>query len=444
MMMDDQKAFVLQSCRDHDIKFIRLWFTDILGFLKSFAITVEELEQALDEGQGFDGSSIEGFARIDESDMIAMPDPATFQILPWRPRERGVARMFCDVQHPDGSPFAGDPRFVLKRQLKRASDLGYTFYVGPELEFFYFKSAETPVIGLDKGGYFDLTPLDVASDLRRETIMILEEMGIGVEYSHHEVAPSQHEIDLRYTDALTMADAAMTYRLVVKEVALANGVYATFMPKPMSDENGSGMHTHQSLFKGDRNAFFDESDEYHLSPIAKSYMAGLLRHAPEFTLVTNQWVNSYKRLVPGYEAPVYITWARRNRSDLVRVPEYKPGKEVSTRLEYRAPDPACNPYLAFAMMLAAGLEGIEKEYPLGPPTEENVFEMSPEERKSRGIEVLPGSLKEAIEAFEASDFARRALGDHVYESLLRNKIIEYDTYRKHVTDYEMDRYLAVL
>jgi glutamine synthetase len=444
MMMDDQKAFVLQSCRDHDIKFIRLWFTDILGFLKSFAITVEELEQALDEGQGFDGSSIEGFARIDESDMIAMPDPATFQILPWRPKERGVARMFCDIQHPDGAPFDGDPRFVLKRQLKRASDLGYTFYVGPELEFFYFKTAEPPVIGLDKGGYFDLTPLDVASDLRRETIMILEEMGIGVEYSHHEVAPSQHEIDLRYTDALTMADAAMTYRLVVKEVALANGVYATFMPKPLSDENGSGMHTHQSLFKGDRNAFFDESDEYHLSPIAKSYMAGLLRHAPEFTLVTNQWVNSYKRLVPGYEAPVYITWARRNRSDLIRVPEYKPGKEVSTRLEYRAPDPACNPYLAFAMMLAAGLEGIEREYPLGPPTEENVFELTVDERKARGIEVLPGSLKEAIEAFEESDFARRALGDHVYESLLRNKIIEYDTYRKHVTDYEMDRYLAVL
>jgi glutamine synthetase len=443
-MMDDQKAFVLQSCRDHDIKFIRLWFTDILGFLKSFAITVEELEQALDEGQGFDGSSIEGFARIDESDMIAMPDPATFQILPWRPRERGVARMFCDIQHPNGAPFDGDPRFVLKRQLKRASDLGYTFYVGPELEFFYFKTAEPPVIGLDKGGYFDLTPLDVASDLRRETIMILEEMGIGVEYSHHEVAPSQHEIDLRYTDALTMADAAMTYRLVVKEVALANGVYATFMPKPLSDENGSGMHTHQSLFKGDRNAFFDDSDEYHLSPIAKSYMAGLLRHAPEFTLVTNQWVNSYKRLVPGYEAPVYITWARRNRSDLIRVPEYKPGKEVSTRLEYRAPDPACNPYLAFAMMLAAGLEGIEREYPLGPPTEENVFELTVDERKTRGIEVLPGSLKEAIEAFEESDFARRALGDHVYESLLRNKIIEYDTYRKHVTDYEMDRYLAVL
>ncbi len=442
-MSGDQKDFVLTSCRDHDIKFIRLWFTDILGSLKSFAITVEELESALDEGQGFDGSSIEGFARIDESDMIAMPDPTTFAVLPWRPRERGVARMFCDIQQPDGTPFEGDPRFVLKRQLKRAADLGFTFYVGPELEFFYFKSSEKPE-GLDKGGYFDLTPLDVASDLRRQTVLTLEDMGIGVEYSHHEVAPSQHEIDLRYTDALTMADNAMTYRLVVKEVALANGVYATFMPKPLPNENGSGMHTHQSLFRGDRNAFFDASDEYHLSPIAKAYMAGLLRHAPEFTLVTNQWINSYKRLMPGYEAPVYLTWARRNRSDLIRIPQYKPGNEVATRLEYRAADAACNPYLAFAVMLAAGLEGIEREYPLQPPTEENVFEIKAEERARRGIESLPGSLKEAIQAFSASDFARRALGDRVFESLIENKTIEWDAYRRHVSDFEMDRYLAVL
>ncbi len=442
-MSGDQKDFVLTSCRDHDIKFIRLWFTDILGSLKSFAITVEELESALDEGQGFDGSSIEGFARIDESDMIAMPDPTTFAVLPWRPRERGVARMFCDILQPDGSPFEGDPRFVLKRQLKRAADLGYTFYVGPELEFFYFKSSDKPE-GLDKGGYFDLTPLDVASDLRRQTVLTLEDMGIGVEYSHHEVAPSQHEIDLRYTDALTMADNAMTYRLVVKEVALANNVYATFMPKPLENENGSGMHTHQSLFKGDRNAFFDPNDEYHLSPIAKSYMAGLLRHAPEFTLVTNQWINSYKRLMPGYEAPVYITWARRNRSDLIRIPQYKPGNEVATRMEYRAADAACNPYLAFAVMLAAGLEGVANEYPLQPPTEENVFEISAEERVRRGIELLPGSLKEAIQAFSDSDFARRALGDHVFESLIENKTIEWDAYRRHVSDFEMDRYLAVL
>jgi len=361
-------------------------------------------------------------------------------------RDAAAERAFqwlADIQRPDGAPFEGDPRFVLKRNLKRATDLGYTFYVGPELEFFYFKTSDKPE-GLDKGGYFDLTPLDVASDLRRQTVLTLEDMGIGVEYSHHEVAPSQHEIDLRYTDALTMADNAMTYRLVVKEVALANGVYATFMPKPLANENGSGMHTHQSLFKGDRNAFFDVEDQYHLSPIAKAYMAGLLRHAPEFTLVTNQWINSYKRLVPGYEAPVYMTWARRNRSDLIRVPEYKPGKEVSTRIEYRAPDPACNPYLAFAVMLAAGLEGIEREYPLPDPVEENVFEMSAAKRAELGIETLPGSLKEAIQAFSGSDVVRRALGDHVFESLLKNKTIEYDSYRKYVTDYELDRYLAVL
>ncbi len=442
-MADEQKAYVLQQCRDLDVKFIRLWFTDILGTLKSFAITVEELEGALEEGMGFDGSSIEGFARIDESDMIAMPDPSTFQILPWRPKERGVARMFCDILLPDGRPFEGDPRYVLKRNLKKAADLGYTFYVGPELEFFYFKSSDKPEV-LDQGGYFDLTPLDVASDLRRQTVLTLEAMGIGVEYSHHEVAPSQHEIDLRYTDALTMADAAMTYRLVVKEVAMAHGVYATFMPKPIATENGSGMHTHQSLFKGDRNAFFDPNDEYHLSPIAKSYMAGLLKHARAITLITNQWVNSYKRIIPGYEAPVYITWARRNRSDLIRVPEYKPGKEVATRIEYRAPDPACNPYLAFAVMLAAGLDGIEKELPLPPPTEENVFEMTEEERRRRGIETLPGSLYEAIEEAEKSPLVREALGDHVFESLITNKRIEWNLYRRHVTDFELQRYLPIL
>jgi glutamine synthetase len=441
--MDDQREFVLQTCKDQDIKFIRLWFTDILGSLKSFAITVEELEEALEEGMGFDGSSIEGFARIDESDMLALPDPTTFQALPWRPRERGVARMFCDILHPDGTPFEGDPRYVLKRNLKRAADLGFTFYVGPELEFFYFRNSQG-TDRLDEGGYFDLTPLDAASDLRRQTVLTLEEMGIGVEYSHHEVAPSQHEIDLRYTDALTMADNAMTYRLVVKEIALANGVYATFMPKPIAKENGSGMHTHQSLFKGERNSFFDPSDEYHLSPIAKAYIAGLLHHAREITLVTDQWINSYKRLVPGYEAPVYITWARRNRSDLIRVPEYKPGKEMATRIEYRSPDAACNPYLAFAVMLAAGLAGIEHEYPLPAPTEENVFEMKEEEREQRGIELLPGDLHEAIQAAEESALVRECLGDHVFESLIKNKKIEWAEYRAHVTDFEQQRYLAVL
>ena len=441
--MDDQREFVLQTCKDQDIKFIRLWFTDILGSLKSFAITVEELEQAMQEGMGFDGSSIEGFARIDESDMVAMPDATTFQILPWRPRERGVARMFCDILMPDGSPFEGDPRYVLKRNLKRAADLGFTFYVGPELEFFYFKNAQGTEL-LDAGGYFDLTPLDAASDLRRQTVLTLEEMGIGVEYSHHEVAPSQHEIDLRYTDALTMADSAMTYRLVVKEVAMANDVYATFMPKPIANENGSGMHVHQSLFRGERNAFFDADDPYHLSSLAKAYIAGLMRHAGEITLITNQWVNSYKRLVPGYEAPVYITWARRNRSDMIRIPEYKPGKEVATRIEYRVADPACNPYLAFAAMLAAGLAGIEHEYPLPEPTEENVFEMSEEDRRERGIEVVPGTLHEAIQAAEGSELLRTCLGDHVFESLIKNKKIEWNDYRMHVTDFELDRYLSVL
>ena len=441
--MDDQRAFVLQTCKDRDIKFIRLWFTDILGSLKSFAITVEELEKAMEEGMGFDGSSIEGFARIDESDMVAMPDPATFQLIPWRPSERGVARMFCDILLPNGEPFEGDPRYVLKRNLKRATELGYTFYVGPELEFFYFKSAEGTE-PLDPGGYFDLTPLDAASDLRRQTVLTLEEMGIGVKYSHHEAAPSQHEIDLRYTDALTMADNAMTYRLVVKEIALANGVYATFMPKPIASENGSGMHTHQSLFKGERNAFFDEKEPYHLSAIAKSYIAGLMRHARELTLVTNQWVNSYKRLVAGYEAPVYVTWARRNRSDLVRIPEYKPGKEMATRVEYRAPDPACNPYLAFAAMLAAGLAGIEHEYPLREPSEGNVFEMTAEERTALDIDLLPGTLDEAIRATEESELMRECLGEHVFESLLKNKRIEWDAYRAHVTDFELERYLGVL
>jgi glutamine synthetase len=372
-----------------------------------------------------------------------MPDTTTFAIIPWRPREQAVARMFCDVLHPDGSPFEGDPRFILRRNLKRASDLGFTFYVGPELEYFYFADADGTEL-LDQGGYFDLTPLDAGSDLRRETVLTLEQLGIMVEASHHEVAPSQHEIDLRYTDALTMADNTMTYRLSVKEVAMKNGVYATFMPKPIAGENGSGMHVHQSLFKGERNAFFDKSDPYHLSALAKSYIAGLLRHAQEITMVNNQWVNSYKRLVPGFEAPVYLSWARRNRSDLVRVPEYKPGKENATRIEYRAADPACNPYLTFAAMLAAGLEGIEKEYPCPEPIEENVFEMTEEEQHKRGIEHLPGSLWEAIELAEGSDLLRRCLGDHLLDSLITNKKMEWSTYRRQVTDYELKRYLPTL
>ncbi|MCD6362334.1 MAG: glutamine synthetase, partial [Armatimonadetes bacterium] len=345
---------VLALVRENNVKFIRFWFTDILGMLKSFAVTDRQLQGAFEEGMGFDGSSIQGYARIDESDMIARPDPSTFEILPWRPQEGGaVARMFCDIVCPDGTPYEGDPRHVLKRNLARAAEMGYVFNVGPELEYFYFRDCQAPT-GLDAGGYFDLTPLDVASNLRRETILAMESMGIEVEYSHHEVAPSQHEIDLRYQDALRMADNAMTYRLAVKEIAMSHGVYATFMPKPIFGENGSGMHTHQSLFRGDTNAFFDPDDRYHLSEAGESYIAGILTHAREICLVVAQWVNSYKRLVAGYEAPVYIAWAQRNRSALVRIPMYKPGKEQATRIEFRCPDPACNPYLAFAVQLAAG------------------------------------------------------------------------------------------
>jgi len=441
---EEGKEYVLKMAKEHDVKFIRLWFTDILGFLKSFAITVEELENALEMGMGFDGSSIEGFARIDESDMVALPDPDTFQLLPWRPKEHhAVARMFCDILRPGGDPFEGDPRYVLKQNLKRAAEKGYTFYVGPELEYFYFKDS-SGTEGLDSGGYFDMTPLDTATDLRRDTVLTLEEMGIGVEYSHHEVAPSQHEIDMRYTDALTMADNVMTYRLVVKQIALSHGVYATFMPKPVFGINGSGMHVHQSLFEEGQNAFFDASDEYNLSKVAKSYVAGLLKHGPEITSVTNQWVNSYKRLVPGYEAPVYLSWAKRNRSDLIRVPEYQPGKEKSTRIEYRSPDPACNPYLVFSVMLAAGLEGIEKGYEVPEPVEENVYEMNEEERERRGIGTLPGSLIEAVQLTEKSEVVRKALGDHVFDAFVKNKKIEWDQYRSHVTEYEIGKYLPIL
>ena len=440
----ESSEYALKMAKEHDVKFIRLWFTDILGMLKSFAITVEELENALELGMGFDGSSIQGFARIDESDMVALPDPDTFRLLPWGPMEQhAVARMFCDILRPGGEPFDGDPRFVLKRNLKRAAEKGYTLYLGPELEYFYFsdsKGTET----LDEGGYFDMTARDTATDLRNETVLTLQEMGIGVEFSHHEGAPSQHEIDMRYTDALTMADNVMTYRLVVKEIALQHGVYATFMPKPVFGVNGSGMHVHQSLFKGEQNAFFDEKDPYHLSKTAKCYIAGLLQHAPEITSITNQWVNSYKRLVPGYEAPIYLSWARRNRSDLIRVPEYQPGKEKSTRVEFRSPDPACNPYLAFSVMLAAGLEGIEKEYKVPEPVEENVYEMSNEERERRGVGTLPGSLIEAIQVTEKSEVVRKALGDHVFDAFIKNKKIEWDYYRTHVSEYELKRYLPIL
>jgi glutamine synthetase len=442
-MVNKNEEFVLQTVKDQDIKFIRFWFTDVLGFMKSFAITPAELENAFAEGMGFDGSSIEGFTRIEESDMIAKPDASTFAVLPWRPSEQGVARMFCDIETPDGKPFAADPRYVLRRNLDRAAELGYTMYVGPELEFFYFKDSKGTET-LDRGGYFDLTPLDLATDFRRQTVFALEAMGISVEYSHHEVAPSQHEIDLRYSDAMSMADNVMTYRLAVKEVAQEAGIYATFMPKPISGENGNGMHTHQSLFKGDRNAFFDADDEYHLSKVGKSYIAGILKHAAEITAVANQWVNSYKRLVPGYEAPVYICWSRRNRSALVRVPMYKPGKEQATRVELRSPDPACNPYLAFSVMLAAGLEGIEKGYELPPEATDNIYEMTDAQREKAGIYALPEDLHQAIEIAEDSELLKKALGKHVHEYFIRNKKAEWDAYKSQVSGYELDRYLPIL
>lgn len=437
--IDDVKKIIV----DKDVSFIQFWFTDVLGFLKSFAVTPSEIEEGLTEGMGFDGSSIEGFARIHESDMIAKPDPSTFQLVPWPNEGRPVARMFCDILNPDGTSYEGDPRYVFKRLLVKVADMGFTFYLGPELEFFYFKNDRAPEI-LDKGGYFDSRPLDLGSNLRRETIFALQAMGIQVEYSHHEVAPSQHEIDLRYDEGIKMADQTMTYRLVVKEIARQNGVFATFMPKPIFGENGSGMHVHQSLFRGDRNAFYDPEDKYNLSDLAKNYIAGLLRHAPEITAVTNQWVNSYKRLVPGYEAPVYVSWARRNRSAMIRVPMYKPGKEQATRIEFRSPDPACNPYLAFAVMLGAGLEGIENKYELPDPIEEDIYEMNPTERNAHGITDLPGSLYAALLETEKSGLVRKVLGDHVFDKFIENKKIEWDQYRTHVSQFELEKYLPKL
>ena len=455
---------VLGAASDQNVQFVRLWFTDVLGMLKSVEITVDQLEDALAEGAGFDGSSVEGYARIEESDMIAMPDPSTFAILPWRSKDgSAAARMFCDVLTPEGDHYAGDPRWALRRNLERASKMGYGFNVGPELEFFYFKNSKGTE-SMDEGGYFDLTTMDVDQNPRRDTVFALQEMGIRVECSHHEVAPSQQEIDLHYSDALTMADAAMTCRLVAKEVAHLHDMYATFMPKQLFGQNGSGMHVHQSLFKkkkedkkedqkkGGKNAFFDPKDEYHLSKTGKSYIAGLLRHAREICVVVAQWVNSYKRLVPGYEAPVYVAWGRRNRSSLVRrnrsalvrVPMYKPGKENATRAEFRSPDPACNPYLAFAVMLAAGLEGIEKGYEIPEPVEEDIYEMRAAERRKRGIETLPASLADAVAETEKSAFVREALGDHIFEKFIENKKIECGRYRVHVSRYEIENYLPVL
>jgi glutamine synthetase len=442
--MGKQQEYVLRTVEERGIRLIRLWFTDVLGFLKSFAITPAELETAFDEGMQFDGSAIDGFSRVQEADMLAHPDPTTFQILPWRSDQAGVARMFCDLSTPDGEQFEGDPRSVLQRNLGRAADLGYSFMVGPEVEYFYFADSGPEPQTLDRGGYFDLTPLDVAQEYRRRTIMALENLGIPVEASHHEVAPSQHEIDLRYTDALPMADSLMTTRLAVKEVALEHGIHATFMPKPIEAVDGSGLHLHLSLFEGDRNAFYEAGAEYGLSKVAQGFIAGLLHHGREITAITNQWVNSYKRLVSGFDAPVWITWARNNQSALVRVPTPKKGKPASTRIEYRSPDPACNPYLAFSVILAAGLAGIENGYELPPEIASNVNGISAEEIAAHGVARIPDNLASALDVMEESELVAGALGEHLFEWFLRNKRREWDRYQRHVSRYELEEFLPIL
>ncbi|HUF02328.1 MAG TPA: glutamine synthetase family protein [Gaiellaceae bacterium] len=441
---------VLKRIRDEGVEHVLFWFTDLEGHLKSFAITPAEMQEALNDGMGFDGSSITGFNAIEESDMVAIPDPASFQLMPRPVDEHGhelgskVARMICDVVTPDGRPYEGDPRFALRRALERMKGMGFdAFNVGPELEYFVFeddKGTET----IDEGGYFAMTAQDAATEMRNDTIAALESVGIPIEYHHHEVGPSQHEIDMRYADALAMADHTVTYRLIVKEVATWHGYYATFMPKPLYGENGSGMHTHMSLFKGGRNQFFDRRDGYHLSKTAKAFIAGLLVHAREMSAVLAQWVNSYKRLVPGYEAPVYVAWSQRNRSALIRIPLYKPGSEQSTRAEIRCPDPACNPYLAFAALLQAGLEGIEQGYELPDPMETNLYRLTAEQRHERGIIALPGSLGEAVEELAGSDLMQRALGEHIFPRYVELKRKEWDEYRSQVTEWEMRKYLAAL
>jgi glutamine synthetase len=436
-----EKNEVLKLAKEKGVKFVQLWFTDIIGNLKSVTIPITQLKDVLENGAGFDGSSIEGFTRIYESDMIAKPDPNTFAILPWTPKEMRQARMFCDILLPDKTPYEGDPRYVLKKNLAQAKEMGFTYYLGPEIEYFYFKTPLSTDV-LDKGSYFDLTPPDVGDELRMKTIAVLEEMGIPVEASHHEVAPSQHEIDLVYQEALTMADFTMTYKLVAKEIAQQNGVYATFMPKPIFGENGSGMHTHQSLFRDEENAFFGGKGK--LSKIGEEFVAGLLTHAKEITLITNQWVNSYKRLIPGYEAPVYISWAKRNRSTLVRVPLYFPENPKTARIEYRSPDPGCNPYFAFAVMLQAGLEGIRKHYKLPSPVEKDIYLMSWEEREKLGISYLPESLGEAIAHTKRSELVKKTLGESVFFKLIENKKKVWEDYRSRVTQYELEKYLPIL
>jgi glutamine synthetase len=446
--MDKQQEFVLRTIEERGVKFIRLWFTDVAGTLKSVAVAPAEIEGAFAEGIGFDGSAIEGLARTSEADMLAMPDPSTFQILPWRGTVDPAARMFCDVATPDGKPAAADPRNVLRRALDKAAKMGFSFYVHPEIEFYLLKSPELGENGqpvpVDTAGYFDNVPGGTAHDFRRRAVTMLEQLGISVEFSHHEGGPGQNEIDLRYADALSMADNIMTFRTVVKEVAIEQGVYATFMPKPFTNHPGSGMHTHFSLFEGDRNAFFDPAAKYHLSNVARQFIAGILRHAPELTLVTNQYVNSYKRLWGGGEAPSYVSWGHNNRSALIRVPLHKPEKSQSTRIEYRAMDSAANPYLAYALLLSAGLKGIEEGYELAPETEDDVWSLSDMERRAMGIEPLPQSLDHAIRKLESSELAAEVLGESVFSYVLANKRNEWAQYRSQVTQFELEQNLRTL
>lgn len=441
--LDAARENVIHRITEEKVRFINLWFTDIMGKLKCFSITRTELENALSEGMGFDGSSIEGFTRIHESDMIALPDPMTFSVLPWDTHNEKVGRMFCNIMTPEGQPYMNDPRQVLKKIISKLDKLGYTAHFGPEIEYFYFKNNHSTEF-LDHAGYFDMTPTDAAISLRSQTIDALEKMGIIVEYSHHEVSPSQHEIDLRFAEPLVMADTCMTYKLIVKQIAEMNDCFASFMPKPITGINGSGMHTHVSLSKNGKNAFFDKDGEYYLSDIARSFLSGILKYVPEFTVVTNPTVNSYKRLVPGFEAPVYISWGQRNRSALVRVPRYKPGRESATRIELRSPDPSCNPYLAFAVILGAGLKGIEEKLSPPVPTESNIFEFSPEEMTSHGITYLPGDLHEALTIAEHSSFLEEVLGEELHKKFIANRRAEWDLYKTQVSEYELKRYLPIL
>jgi glutamine synthetase len=441
--MEQDREYVLKLARNSKVKFIRLWFTDIQGFLKSFAITIDELEDALNEGVRFDSSTLQGFVRSYETEMIALPDPSTFKILPWRPKEDSVARIFCDIYTKDMVPFEGDPRYILKKNLRKAAEKGLTFYTGTEIEFFFFKNSESTQT-LDRGGYFDLTPLDVASDYRRQIVLTLEEMGIGVISSHHEGAYSQHEIDLRHEDALTTADNIMTFKLIAKEIGFLNGIYASFMPKPVAGQNGSGMHIHQSLFKDEVNIFFDNNKVYSLSDTAKRFIAGLLKHCPEYFAITNQWINSYKRLQFGYEAPTHISWGLGESTELVTIPQCRKDKPNTMRIELRNPDPACNPYLVFSAILASGLKGIDEEYRLPDPIEKSQIINGRGDLLKFGLKPVPSHLGEALANLEKSELMRDTFGQFIIDKFIENKMLEIEKYNSHITDFEIKEYLPIL